>query len=44
VQLVNGKLQEPPGEGKTIQGMPPIRIGNWTKAQMAYLWTEQSKN
>ena len=34
LQLVDGKLQEPGGAG-----MPPIRIGNWTKTQIGHLWS-----
>jgi hypothetical protein len=41
LQLVNGKLQEPPGgKGISIAGMPPIRIGGWTQCQMNSLWNK----
>jgi len=44
LQLVNGRLQEPPGDSKTkIDGMPPVRVGHWTQCQMAHLWNKNGR-
>jgi len=36
-QLIDGKLREASTD-KTLQGMPPIRVGPWTICQLNHLW------
>lgn len=42
LQLFNGKLREASMD-KSLEGMPPIRLGNWTKCKIAELWQNETE-